>query len=34
MGEISKRAAGKYYTPTLFGPRTRRVVGLIQRFLP
>jgi pyruvate/2-oxoglutarate dehydrogenase complex dihydrolipoamide dehydrogenase (E3) component len=34
MGEISKRAAGRYYTPTLFGPRTRRIVGLLQRFLP
>jgi pyruvate/2-oxoglutarate dehydrogenase complex dihydrolipoamide dehydrogenase (E3) component len=34
MGEISKRAAGSYYTPKLFGPRTRRVVGLIQRLLP
>ena len=34
LGEISKRAAGKYYTPALFGPRMRRVVGLIQRFLP
>jgi pyruvate/2-oxoglutarate dehydrogenase complex dihydrolipoamide dehydrogenase (E3) component len=34
MSEISKRAAGGFYTPTLFGPRTRRLVGLIQRFLP
>jgi pyruvate/2-oxoglutarate dehydrogenase complex dihydrolipoamide dehydrogenase (E3) component len=34
MGEISKRAAGSYYTPKLFGPRTRWVVGLIQRLLP
>ncbi|MGG5890351.1 dihydrolipoyl dehydrogenase family protein [Falsiroseomonas sp. HC035] len=34
MSEISKRAAGGYYTPSLFGPRTRRLVGLIQRVLP
>lgn len=34
MGEIGKRAAGRYYTPTLFSARTRRVVGLIQRLLP
>lgn len=34
FGEISKRAAGSWYTPTLFGPRTRRAVGLIQRWLP
>jgi pyruvate/2-oxoglutarate dehydrogenase complex dihydrolipoamide dehydrogenase (E3) component len=29
-GEASKRAAGDYYTPTLFGPRTRRIVGLLS----
>jgi pyruvate/2-oxoglutarate dehydrogenase complex dihydrolipoamide dehydrogenase (E3) component len=34
LGEISKRAAGGFYTPTLFGPRTRWAVGLIQRLLP
>ncbi|WP_291297125.1 NAD(P)/FAD-dependent oxidoreductase [Elioraea sp.] len=34
MAEISKRAAGRFYTPTLFGARTRRIVGLLQRFLP
>ncbi|MCU0985408.1 MAG: FAD-dependent oxidoreductase [Acetobacteraceae bacterium] len=34
MAEIGKRAAGKWYTPALFGARTRRVVGLLQRFLP
>ncbi len=34
MSEISKRAAGSFYTPTLFGPRTRRLVGLVQRLLP
>jgi pyruvate/2-oxoglutarate dehydrogenase complex dihydrolipoamide dehydrogenase (E3) component len=31
-GEASKRAAGCYYTPTLFSPRTRRVVGFLARF--
>lgn len=34
LSEISKRAAGQFFTPTLFGPWTRRIVGLIQRFLP
>ncbi|PPD15763.1 MAG: dihydrolipoamide dehydrogenase [Methylobacterium sp.] len=34
LSEISKRAAGSYYTPKLFGAFTRRIVGLIQRFLP
>ena len=34
MSEISKRAAGGFYTPSLFGPRTRRLVGLVQRLLP
>jgi pyruvate/2-oxoglutarate dehydrogenase complex dihydrolipoamide dehydrogenase (E3) component len=34
LSEVSKRAAGSYYTPTLFGPRTRFFVRLIQRFLP
>ena len=34
LSEISKRAAGRHYTPALFGPRTRRLVGLIQRLLP
>ncbi|WP_419956581.1 dihydrolipoyl dehydrogenase family protein [Neoroseomonas rubea] len=34
MSETSKRAAGSFYTPTLFGPRTRRLVGLVQRLLP
>ena len=29
-GEASKRAAGDYYTPTLFGPRTRKLVGLLS----
>jgi pyruvate/2-oxoglutarate dehydrogenase complex dihydrolipoamide dehydrogenase (E3) component len=31
-GEASKRAAGSYYTPTLFSARTRRFVRLLARF--
>jgi len=31
LSEISKRAAGSYFTPALFGPRTRRIVGLLQK---
>jgi pyruvate/2-oxoglutarate dehydrogenase complex dihydrolipoamide dehydrogenase (E3) component len=34
LSEISKRAAGSYYTPKLFGPLTRRIVGVVQRILP
>jgi pyruvate/2-oxoglutarate dehydrogenase complex dihydrolipoamide dehydrogenase (E3) component len=35
LGEISKRAAGSYFTPQLFeNPRLKQVVRLIQRFLP
>jgi len=34
MAEISKRAAGGFYTPSLFSQRTRFIVGLIQRILP
>ena len=34
MSEISKRAAGSFYTPSLFSRRTRFIVGLIQRILP
>ena len=34
LSEISKRAAGGFYTRTLFGPGTRRLVGLVQRLLP
>jgi pyruvate/2-oxoglutarate dehydrogenase complex dihydrolipoamide dehydrogenase (E3) component len=30
--EASKRAAACYYTPTLFSPRTRRLVRLLARF--
>jgi pyruvate/2-oxoglutarate dehydrogenase complex dihydrolipoamide dehydrogenase (E3) component len=34
LSEISKRAAGSYYTPKLFSSTTRRVVSFVQRFLP
>ena len=30
LGEASKRAAGNYYTPTLFGARTRKIVRFLQ----
>ena len=30
VGEVNKRAAGSYYTPTLFSGRTRKLVGLMQ----
>ena len=30
-GEIVKRAAGSFYTPLLFSPGTRRLVGLLKR---
>src|SRR5439155_25057056 len=30
-GETGKRAAGSYYTPSLFSPRTRSVVRLLAR---
>ncbi len=33
LGEVSKRVAGAYYTPSLFSDRTRKVVGLMQ-YLP
>ncbi len=31
LGEIGKRVAGSFYTPTLFGARTRRLVRLLRR---
>jgi pyruvate/2-oxoglutarate dehydrogenase complex dihydrolipoamide dehydrogenase (E3) component len=31
LGEASKRAAGSYFTETLFGPRTRWLVRLLSR---
>ena len=30
-GEAGKRAAGGFFTPTLFAPRTRRLVRLLAR---
>ena len=30
-GEINKQVAGSYFTPALFGPRTRKIVGLLTR---
>jgi len=32
FGEISKRAAGSYYTASLFGPRTRKVVQFLLKY--
>ncbi len=32
LGEISKRAAGSFYTPTLYGPSTRALVKFLSRF--
>ena len=35
VGEIGKRAAGAYFSPRLFdNPRVRKIVGLVQRWLP
>ena len=35
LNEISKRAAGAYFSPKLFAnPLVKRVVGLVQRTLP
>ncbi len=32
LSEVSKRAAGSFFTPTLFGERTRFLVRLLGRF--
>ncbi|HYD99795.1 MAG TPA: FAD-dependent oxidoreductase [Alphaproteobacteria bacterium] len=32
LGEVSKRAAGSFFTPKLFGPRTRALVRLLSWF--
>lgn len=32
LGEANKRAAGSFYTPALFGERTRRLVRFLTRF--
>lgn len=35
LGEVSKRAAGAYFSPKLFdNAMVKRMVGLVQRFLP
>jgi pyruvate/2-oxoglutarate dehydrogenase complex dihydrolipoamide dehydrogenase (E3) component len=35
LGEVSKRAAGAYFSPRLFdNPKVKRIVGLVQRWLP
>jgi pyruvate/2-oxoglutarate dehydrogenase complex dihydrolipoamide dehydrogenase (E3) component len=34
LSEISKRAVGSYFTPTIYGSRVQRLVGLVQRWLP
>ncbi len=31
LGEVSKRAAGQFYTPVLFGPRVRAIVRLLLK---
>jgi pyruvate/2-oxoglutarate dehydrogenase complex dihydrolipoamide dehydrogenase (E3) component len=32
LGEVSKRAAGSFYTPRLFSERTRKIVRFLARF--
>jgi hypothetical protein len=35
MGEISKRAAGTYFSPRLFdNPNVKRLVRAVQRYVP
>ena len=35
VGEVNKRAAGAYFSQRLFqNPKVKRVVGLVQRWLP
>jgi len=34
LGEISKRAAGSYFTPTLFSGRTRGLIKVLSWFGP
>ena len=31
-GEASKRAAGDFYTPSLFSPRMRKIIGILSWF--
>jgi hypothetical protein len=33
LGEISKRAAGAYYTPSLYSSRTRAIVKFLMKVL-
>jgi len=32
LGEISKRAAGSFYTPRVFGKGMKRLAGFLARF--
>ncbi len=32
LGEVSKRAAGQFFTPKLFNDRTRKIVRFLARF--
>jgi len=32
LGEVSKRAAGSFYTPSLFSDRTRKIVRFLSKF--
>ena len=32
LGEVSKRAAGSFYTPSLFSDRTRKIVKFLSKF--
>jgi len=32
LGEVSKRAAGSFYTPKLFSERTRKIVRFLLKF--
>lgn len=32
LGEVNKRAAGSFFTPTVFGDRTKRLVRFLARF--
>jgi len=34
LSEVSKRAAGAYFTPTLFSKATRRVINLLSLLDP
>jgi pyruvate/2-oxoglutarate dehydrogenase complex dihydrolipoamide dehydrogenase (E3) component len=32
LGEVSKRAAGSFYTPSLFSEKTRKIVRFLAKF--